>query len=125
MLSKSPSVAVRMMSPSWTSKEELSAASGLQGHVDRRTDACNQLERFMINIPIRRQINGLITAISGAPYTPEITVMTMRIGDVSNRGQRWLLGGDRISVRGAGGTDFLPWVFLPFKQLTIIFLFED
>lgn len=31
MLSKRPSVAVRMMSPSWTSKEELSAASGLEG----------------------------------------------------------------------------------------------
>lgn len=45
----------------------------------------------MENIPIRRQINGLVTVISGAPYTPEIMVMMMRIGD--NRGQRWLLGG--------------------------------
>lgn len=43
MLSKRPSLAVRMMSPSSTSKEELSAASGLKfagggGHTNTHTD---------------------------------------------------------------------------------------
>lgn len=38
MLSKRPSVAVTMMSPSWTSKEELSATSGLQRATECETE---------------------------------------------------------------------------------------
>lgn len=51
MLSKRPSVAVRMMSPNWTSKEELSAASGLRVHRETLSQ-CGSLTRAKKTFPI-------------------------------------------------------------------------
>lgn len=54
MLSKSPSVAVRMMSPNWTSKDVLSAASGLwQG----------QKRESKVKVALQIWVNGPITRI--------------------------------------------------------------